>query len=118
MASVNWLCTLNNPEVDPREFLEQWALNGKANYVVGQLEKGEEGTVHVQYFLNFKKPGVRLAHLKKHCSKSHFETVKFNNGADKYCMKEETRLDGPWSFGVKPVERNSKVDWEEVKTNA
>lgn len=35
MASVNYLCTLNNPEVDPREFLEQWVLHGKANYVVG-----------------------------------------------------------------------------------
>lgn len=30
-------------------------------------------------------------------------------------MKEDTRLEGPWEFGVKPVKRNSKVDWEEVK---
>ena len=33
-------------------------------------------------------------------------------------MKEETRLEGPWEFGVKPVERNSKADWEEVKQHA
>lgn len=30
-------------------------------------------------------------------------------------MKEDTRLDGPWSFGVKPVEVNSKHDWEETR---
>lgn len=57
MAAVNWLCTLNNPEVDTREYLEKWHTQGKANYVCGQLEKGEEGTVHIQYFVNFKKPG-------------------------------------------------------------
>ena len=33
-------------------------------------------------------------------------------------MKEETRVAGPWEFGVKPVQRNSKTDWEEVKENA
>lgn len=29
-------------------------------------------------------------------------------------MKPETRLDGPWEFGIKPLKRNSKVDWEEI----
>lgn len=33
-------------------------------------------------------------------------------------MKEETRVDGPWEFGEKPVRRNNKMDWEEVRTNA
>ena len=33
-------------------------------------------------------------------------------------MKEDTRLEGPFEFGVKPVKRNSKVDWEEVKQKA
>lgn len=30
-------------------------------------------------------------------------------------MKEDTRIDGPWEFGVKPVRRQVKTDWEEVK---
>lgn len=29
-------------------------------------------------------------------------------------MKEDTRLEGPWEFGTKPVKRNSKEDWEQV----
>jgi hypothetical protein len=81
------------------------------------MERGAEGTPHIQFFLNFKK-AMRVSALKKHCSKAHFETVKVNNGADRYCMKEDTRVAGPWEFGVKPVRVNNKADWEEVKESA
>lgn len=37
-----------------------------------------------------------------------------DNGASPYCMKEDTRIDGPWEFGIKPVKPDSKVDWQEV----
>jgi len=74
--------------------------------------------VHIQFFLNFKKPGITIAGLKKHCKEAHFEEVRVNNGADAYCMKEDTRLEGPFEYGVKPVKRNSKADWEEVKVKA
>jgi hypothetical protein len=40
--------------------------------------------------------------------------VKVNNGAHTYCMKEDTRVAGPWEFGIKPVQRNNKTDWEAV----
>lgn len=33
-------------------------------------------------------------------------------------MKTDTRLDGPWEFGEKPIRRNNKTDWEEVKQKA
>jgi len=93
---------LNNPSVPPKDYLENWFTIGKATYVCGQLEKGEEGTEHVQFFLNFKsKP--KLSALKKICAKAHFKPVLINNGAHDYCMKEDTRVDGPWEFGVKPV---------------
>lgn len=36
-----------------------------------------------------------------------------NNGAHEYAMKEETRVDGPWEIGTKPVSRNNKKDWDE-----
>lgn len=45
-------------------------------------------------------------------NKAHYERVKVNNGADTYCMKEDTRLEGPWEFGTKPVKVNSKIDWD------
>jgi len=77
------------------------------------LEKGAEGTVHLQFFVNFQKNDKkRLAGMKKIDAKAHWEPVKVNNGADTYCMKEDTRVDGPWEFGNRPIKRNSKLDWD------
>lgn len=56
--------------------------------------------------------------MKKLCPHSHWETVTKDNGASSYCMKEDTRLDGPWEFGTKPLKRNDAKDWEEIKENA
>lgn len=33
-------------------------------------------------------------------------------------MKEDTRVEGPWEFGIKPVKRNDKKDWNRVYENA
>lgn len=107
--SRNWLCTLNSPKVDPQEYLEAWSKVDGCKYVTGQLEKAESGTIHIQYFLHFES-NRRGTALKEHCSKSHFEIVKINNGADRYCMKEDTRVDGPWEFGIPPARRNVKGD--------
>lgn len=57
MASVNWLGTRNNPTELVEDYLRDFYKNSGAVYVCGQLEKGEEGTPHIQFFVNFKKPG-------------------------------------------------------------
>lgn len=44
-----------------------------------------------------------MAALQKVDKQVHYEKVKFDNGADRYCMKEDTRVEGPWEFGEKPV---------------
>lgn len=62
MTSRNWLGTLNNPDCVPHEFLEDLYTKLKAVYVCGQLEKGKEGTPHIQYFMNFKN-SVRISAL-------------------------------------------------------
>lgn len=67
--------------------------------------------------MNFKVP-IRGAKISKFWRHGHYEPVKVNNGADDYCMKEDTRVEGPWSFGVKPVKRNSKHDWDRVYESA
>lgn len=110
MARVNWLGTHNNPEdVSMVEsYLKMWFEKTNAEYVNGQLEKGKEGTPHIQFFLNYKKPGKRLAALKKHDPKAHFEPVGVDNGASDYCLKTDTRLAGPWEFGIKPARKNVK----------
>ena len=65
----NWLCTLNNPGEITLATVHELT---KATYTVGQLEKGENGTLHYQFFQNFKVP-VRLAHYKKVLPAAHCE---------------------------------------------
>lgn len=64
--------------------------------------------------MNFKN-STRGTKLTKYDPKGHYIGVTLDNGVGKYVMKDDTRVEGPWEFGVKPVQRNSKTDWEEVK---
>lgn len=51
----------------------------------------------------YSRNGFTHSKVKKCFSKEiHIESVYRDNGADEYCLKEETRVDGPWEFGVKP----------------
>ena len=97
-----WLITHNNPTHDTHDYLEKWAK--ESEYVNGQLEKGENGTPHIQAFVHLKKK-ASLRAMKKHDPAAHFEPVKRDNGASAYCLKEDTRLDGPWEHGTKPIAR-------------
>lgn len=108
-----WLCTLNNPLESLKDLYDLF----KPQYMCGQLEKGESGTLHFQFYLHFKQ-SVWFTTLKKLHSKVHFCNVKKDNGADTYCMKEDSRVDGPYEFGEKPIKRNSKTDWDSVFLNA
>jgi len=60
----------------------------------------------------------RPSYLKKFDKRLHIEVVKVNNGAHDYCMKDETRVDGPWEHGQRPVSRSSKTDWAMVRKAA
>ncbi len=53
----------------------------------------------------------RISYFTKIDKSIHVESVRINNGAHDYCMKKDTRVDGPWEFGSKPVNRNNKTDW-------
>lgn len=116
----NWLIVINNfadNADEGKNFLHDlWATKffNKCKYACGQIEKGEQGTIHLQAFANFKQQ-IRFAALKRAYPTAHLDEVKVNNGAHNYCMKEETRLHGPWEFGERPVQRNNKVDWDNVK---
>lgn len=108
-----WLCTLNNPLESLKDLYDLF----KPQYMCGQLEKGESGTLHFQFYLHYKS-ACRFSALKKLHSKVHFTNVKHDNGADLYCMKEDSRIDGPYEFGDKPLKRNSKNDWDSIFLNA
>lgn len=61
---------------------------------------------------------VRITALQKVDRQAHYEKVKMDTAAQRYVMKEDTRIDGPYEYGEKPIQRNNKHDWEEVKQHA
>lgn len=88
--------TLNNPQ--PEEDPNSWG----GHYCVWQLERGEEGTPHYQGYIVFKSH-KRLTSMKAINPRAHWE-LRFgtHEQAHAYCTKEETRVDGPWSYGEPP----------------
>jgi len=53
--------------------------------------------------------------MKKYCKYTHWHTVGKDNGASAYCLKEETRLEGPWEFGTKPLHQNIKGECKQAR---
>lgn len=70
-------------------------------YLVYQLELGAEGTLHFQGYVRYAKR-LRLSTAKGFLHPTaHLELARGTEQANKeYCTKEDTRVDGPWEFGV------------------
>lgn len=108
----NWMFTVNNPESN--ELPERWKECSEwIRWIKWQLEKGENGTEHLQGYL-VAKNAVRFGTLKKLCAQAHWEPRYGNhNQAKDYVGKEDTRVDGPWTVGVEPMQ-GSRSDLTEV----
>lgn len=85
-----WSITINNPTQDD---LTAWAgLPGLhwVREVKGQLERGENGTDHIQGCL--KTTSVRFAQVKKALPRAHIEIARSPKALEKYVVKEGTRV--------------------------
>lgn len=93
--SKYWCFTLNNPK-------DKLTLWDDLVYRVYQKEKGNEtGTEHFQGFAIFKKK-FRVSELIKRVNSNDFHWEKMKATAEEaraYCMKEDTRVEGPWEEG-------------------
>lgn len=92
-----WVFTLCNPVVDldnhPRD------LFPGAVYSVYQLEQSESGMFHFQGYVVFSNR-PRFGAVCEMLPNAHFERRRGNHAqAKEYCMKVDTRVDGPWEFG-------------------
>ena len=109
-----WVGTWNNPKMTDDEFkalLSQWYLDRILTYAVFQREKGEEnGTIHFQFFLNFRS-AKRFSKLKKMLPYGcHFKPMRTTKTLCRnYCSKEETRVSGPYEIG-EFVEERARTD--------
>lgn len=99
MSANHWVFTLNNPETTD-EFVTTVGELENIRYVVAQLEVGENGTRHLQGYLELKRK-QRISWLKTNVSATaHFERRRGSRDeARAYCMKEDTRQEGPWEHG-------------------
>lgn len=110
--SRNWMGTCNNPEIPAEEFLRYISEQPNVDYVTGQLEAGEAETEHVQYYVNLSAPRA-MSFMKGLCNRSHWEIARSTEASRKYVMKEDTRIEGPFEFGKRPVEKRNKHDIEQ-----
>ena len=104
MQVRNWIGTLNGIDAsfDAEGYLRTMVERGLAKYAVGQLERGSEtGRLHLQYFVQMER-SRRLAHMRTViCDRSHWEPMYGSVAqARAYATKEDTRVEGPWEFGL------------------
>jgi len=97
MESRNWIFTDNNPERDEPDWPDF------TKYAIWQKERGENGTEHLQGYVEFKS-SKKLARVKQILPRAHWEVRRgTQQQAMDYASKEETRIGGPWTFGVLTV---------------
>lgn len=88
-----WVFTLNNPTSD------ELPLHPKERYVIYQRERGENGTPHLQGYIELTT-NSKLGGMKKWLPGAHFELRRgTRDQARAYCRKEETAEAGPWERG-------------------
>lgn len=101
-----WMITINNPTDEEEKNL----VEDKHRYLVYQLEKGEEGTLHIQAFVYYENA---IAFPKKRFPRAHIEKSANIEKSIEYCQKEDTRVRGPYEFGTKP-DQGKRKDIDEV----
>ena len=98
-----WCFTLNNPTEEEKEYFSSLFAEhiGLVRYLVYQVEQGESGTPHIQGYIELTKQ-VRWKRIKTLLGdRCHLEAARGDfESNEKYCTKDEGRVDGPWHFGT------------------
>lgn len=93
MTARRWCFTINNPTDE--DDIATWN-HEQIKLLLAQLKEGEEGTQHLQGYLEMNHP-CRLAALKKLNPRAHWEKAKgTRHQAMLYCLKEESSLGMRW----------------------
>lgn len=102
-----WCFTLNNPATNNLN----WPAHAK--YAVWAHQKVD--TDHLQGYVEFDK-NCRLKTVKEFLPTAHWEVRRGTAAqARDYCMREETRVEGPWEHGTfKPSTQGKRNDLETV----
>lgn len=103
-----FMLTINNPSADDRSTI--FEVGEKVTYAVWQYERGDEGTYHIQAYVELRrKTTLNTVISLFRRLRAHIEIRRgTQEEAVAYCSKEDTRIEGPWSVGEKhhPGKRN------------
>jgi len=110
-VSKNYVFTINNPTA-PVPFSEP-----DMHCLVYQLERGELGTPHYQGYVEFKRRVSLTTAQRLLGAAAHLERRRgTRRQAIDYSMKEDTRVEGPWTFGNwDDVTQGKRSDIKEFK---
>lgn len=122
MTSRSWILT-HDIVAEPWTFPK--TLPKGIKYMIGQLEKGEKnGRLHYQIYLQTTDSVGPVAVKKLLGTRTtHVERIKKSDAAAKnYCMKKETRQDGPWELKPQPIDVTKlkeieKDIWKNIQCN-
>jgi len=106
---------ISNPKILLIDYFTQWFSDKNIVFATGQTEKGEQGTVHHQFYVvtsaNPKnKNGWSLKWMKENLHPTaHWEGRRgTHQEAVDYVNKFDTRVSGPWTIGSWSEEENKK----------
>lgn len=86
----NWSITINNPTAEDYAQIEQLKAKSWCKGWDGQLEKGDNGTPHIQAAL--KTDSVKFSMVKRVLARAHIEPARNAVALRQYVHKEETRV--------------------------
>ncbi len=102
-----WCFTLNNPEI-VLDYYKIISDHGDVRRFVYGIEVGDQGTRHLQGYIEFTKP-KRLTPLKIMFPTAHWEAAKGNYKQNhKYCTKEKNSVEfGDWTGTNEEISRKA-----------
>jgi len=121
-ARVNYCFTINNYSDDTVELLSNLNQSGKVNYLVMGFEIGEEGTPHIQGYLQLPKK-KRFSQVKELIGGTGHITEEYLNSSAaaciQYCKKDgdflefghATHKQGMSKNYIKSMEPNWYREW-------
>lgn len=111
-----WVFTVNGPDAESPVI--EWADDERVKYAAWQMEQGENGNIHLQGYVEFKVK-VTMSAIKniRGLAGAHLETRKGTaEQANDYATKDDTRVDGPWTFGTfDPASAGHRTDLDDVR---
>jgi len=122
-----WAGTLNNPtEQDIRSFRLRTPPASSIRAMVAQIEKGDNGTVHIQFYVEFHGPKNMRQAKAVLGDRVHIEQAMGTAEQNRhYCSKPRlgcqcnhcvgaVRLEGPWEFGEFGGGQGERTDLQEA----